>query len=312
MPPLDDPAPEPKSPSNEWKISLLSLVAPRQFVAGEETAVVFNRQPPVTCADYTEPYAKIVVSFDGATYEYIWQGKDGDAKSQRKRIVGRQICFVAPHVRHTCRWEQEAEVLVLYVRPAFLRRILGQRRWSGVVVGEFAVMAARDTLIWELTFLCRRVCVTNDPEDHRLIERLGHKLARHLLKSQFAGATNGAEPTLPDEELIAITDYIETTMPRPAGVPHVEEVARHFGHSPPHFTRLFKNTTGDTPKHYIRVCQMRKARSMLAAGRYRMKQIAEATGFGGDVSYFSRCYKEYFECPPSAHRHRPVAAKISQ
>lgn len=81
----------------------------------------------------------------------------------------------------------------------------------------------------------------------------------------------------------------------------VEEYAKHSGYSKYHFTRLFKEATGQTPNEYRIRLRLDNACSLLRSTSYSMHEIAEAVGFS-DPAYFSRLFKKRFGKSPQMYR----------
>ncbi len=81
----------------------------------------------------------------------------------------------------------------------------------------------------------------------------------------------------------------------------VEDLARWFGSSRAHFSRIFKQETGRTPREYLVDRRIDRAASLLTATDYRLSRIAEITGYS-DLYFFSRQFKEKTGLCPSAYR----------
>lgn len=116
--------------------------------------------------------------------------------------------------------------------------------------------------------------------------------ALELLHSAFrAGSPPPPRPSLgPWETLLARMDAAET-------LPSVRELAEDMGYSVNHFTRLFRQRTGTTPKQYLLTRRLAQARGLLAEG-LPVQQAARRCGFD-DPLYFSRLFKQLFGVPPS-------------
>ena len=78
----------------------------------------------------------------------------------------------------------------------------------------------------------------------------------------------------------------------------VDELAQMFGLSKFYYCREFKKITGYTIVNYINLQKCMKARNLILSSEYKIKEIAQMTGFE-NMSYFSRTYKKYMGCLPS-------------
>jgi len=65
-----------------------------------------------------------------------------------------------------------------------------------------------------------------------------------------------------------------------------------------HFRRLFKQTTGASPHQYQITVKINKAKEMLSAGKYSIKEISEQLNFK-DQYYFSRIFSRKTGVSPS-------------
>lgn len=78
------------------------------------------------------------------------------------------------------------------------------------------------------------------------------------------------------------------------------EIAAHFGYSPAHFIRIFKERVGIPPHQYIIRRRMTDAIRLLSAG-VPLDDIAEATGYA-DGRCFSNAFRNYYGISPSVYR----------
>lgn len=81
----------------------------------------------------------------------------------------------------------------------------------------------------------------------------------------------------------------------------VRELARACGVSPDHFTRLFKQLRGVTPRAFILGRRIDAAKRLLLASSHSVGRIAELTGFS-DIYHFSRQFKAHAGRSPTAFR----------
>jgi signal transduction histidine kinase/DNA-binding response OmpR family regulator len=88
----------------------------------------------------------------------------------------------------------------------------------------------------------------------------------------------------------------------------VEQFAQEMGMSRSNFYKKFRDLTGMSPANYMKVKRLNEASRRILAGEGNITEIAFDVGFS-DVSYFSRCFKEHFGCPPSKYAGRETAGK---
>jgi AraC family transcriptional regulator len=77
----------------------------------------------------------------------------------------------------------------------------------------------------------------------------------------------------------------------------VSGIAQAVGISPDHFSRLFKESTGQTPYRYVVEARARKAKELLTTGKFTISEAAFHVGFV-DQSHLTRHFKRIFGLPP--------------
>jgi AraC-like DNA-binding protein len=80
-----------------------------------------------------------------------------------------------------------------------------------------------------------------------------------------------------------------------------EKTARELNISLAHFRRIFKQTTGSAPQHYLNEIRLRTAATLLRETTESIKLIADKSGFK-DRFYFSRRFKQQYNLAPAAYR----------
>lgn len=80
-----------------------------------------------------------------------------------------------------------------------------------------------------------------------------------------------------------------------------DAVARHVGVNPDYLTRCFRQETGLTPMIYLNRYRINRAKSLLAAGKLSIEEIAAAVGFS-DGKYFSYAFRRETGMTPSVYR----------
>jgi AraC-like DNA-binding protein len=81
----------------------------------------------------------------------------------------------------------------------------------------------------------------------------------------------------------------------------ITELARKCAVSPDHFTRLFKQHRGVTPREFILRQRVDAAKRLLLASSHSVGRIAELTGFS-DIYHFSRQFKAHAGRSPTRFR----------
>ncbi|MDD5728485.1 MAG: AraC family transcriptional regulator [Victivallales bacterium] len=81
----------------------------------------------------------------------------------------------------------------------------------------------------------------------------------------------------------------------------VDDMAGAAGYSRYHFTRLFKQYTGNSPHYFLTELRIRMAIRLLQTERLTIKEIALRCGFD-DTSYFCKIFRKYRKMSPKEFR----------
>jgi AraC family transcriptional regulator len=81
----------------------------------------------------------------------------------------------------------------------------------------------------------------------------------------------------------------------------LETLAQEAGFSAYHFARLFRQTTGETPHHFVLRQRIERARQLIAETNLPLAQIAQESGFANQ-SHFTRVFKQFLDMTPHAYR----------
>jgi AraC family transcriptional regulator len=127
-------------------------------------------------------------------------------------------------------------------------------------------------------------------------EGLSTALAAHLLCEYGAAVLEPKRHSggLPREKLVRAVEYIQDQLDTDLTV---SGIAHAVYMSPYHFTRLFKESTGQSPYQYVVDARVRKARELLTTGKFTISEAAYHVGFF-DQSHLTRHFKRLFGLTP--------------
>jgi AraC family transcriptional regulator len=127
-------------------------------------------------------------------------------------------------------------------------------------------------------------------------EGLSTALAAHLLREYGAAVLEPKRQYggLPRAKLVRALEYIQDQLDTDLTV---SGIAQAVGLSPDHFTRLFKESTGQSPHRYVVEARVRKAKELLTTGKFTISEAAFHVGFA-DQSHLTRHFKRVFGLPP--------------
>jgi AraC-like DNA-binding protein len=120
-------------------------------------------------------------------------------------------------------------------------------------------------------------------------------IARGLLGRVLAtGSEMSARGPLPLDGSI---EYLHRNYARDLSI---GDLARRFGCSERHFTRVFRLHTGVAPLRYLRRLRIENARKLLAYTQYTIAEVAGLVGYA-DPAYFTRVFRQETGAPPTRH-----------
>lgn len=90
----------------------------------------------------------------------------------------------------------------------------------------------------------------------------------------------------------------------------IADVAKQCAMSRSHFSRVFKKTTGLSPKEWYLDLKIQQAKAMLAAGLVPLSQISLECGFA-DQSHFSRMFSKLVGATPKRWQRSNLLSNLS-
>jgi AraC family transcriptional regulator len=81
----------------------------------------------------------------------------------------------------------------------------------------------------------------------------------------------------------------------------LDEMAQSVGLSTPHFARMFRKSTGETPHQFVLRQRLERARAMLRAADSRVLDVAVACGFKTQ-QHFAQVFRDVWGVSPTEYR----------
>jgi AraC family transcriptional regulator len=190
-----------------------------------------------------------------------------------------------------------ANVLFLALDPVFVSRIAQGLELDSEGIGLIERRRSTDPTLHHIAMALRAGVQSGDGLDRMYGEGLSTALASHLLREYGAAVQkpkiqNGG---LPREKLVRAVEYIQDQLGTELTV---SGIAQAVYMSPYHFTKLFKESTGQSPHQYVVEARVRKAKELLTTGRFTISEVAHHVGFA-DQSHLTRHFKRVFGLPPN-------------
>jgi AraC family transcriptional regulator len=189
-----------------------------------------------------------------------------------------------------------ANLLFLALNPLFVTHV-AERLELDVDRIELVEQRRRtDPIFRHIALALRAGIQTGDALDRMYGEALSTALAVHLLRAYGAAVPEPKKryPRLPREKVVRAVEYIQDQLNADLTV---SGIAQAVYMSPYHFTRLFKESTGQSPHQYVVDARVKKAKELLTTGKFTISEVAHHVGFA-DQSHLTRHFKRVFGLPP--------------
>jgi AraC family transcriptional regulator len=232
-----------------------------------------------------------------------------DGRFQGVQRARGAIAFFPSHQPFSCRLKVErgmfANVLYLALNPVFVSRVAEGLELDADRIELTEQRGMTDPILRHIALALRAGVQIGDALDRMYGEALSTALAVHLLR-EYGAAVLGPERRygrLPREKLVRAVEYIQDQLDTDLTV---SGIAQAVGMSPDNFTRLFKESTGQSPYQYVVEARVRKAKELLTTGKFTISEAAHHVGFV-DQSHLTRHFKRVFGLPPKTllSRRRP-------
>jgi AraC family transcriptional regulator len=232
-----------------------------------------------------------------------------DGRFQRVQRPTGAISFFPSHQPFSSRLKAErgefADVLFLALNPVFVSRVAEELELDADRIELTAQRGITDPTFRHIAMALRAGVQTGDALEPMYGEGLSTAVAAHLLR-EYGAAVLGPKRQcggLPHEKLARAVEYIQDQLDSDLTV---SGIAQAVGMSRNHLTRLFKESTGQSPYRYVVEARVRKAKELLTTCKFTISEAAHHVGFV-DQSHLTRHFKRVFGLPPKAllSRRRP-------
>jgi AraC family transcriptional regulator len=189
-----------------------------------------------------------------------------------------------------------ANILFLALNPVFVNRVAEGLELDAGRIELIEKRGSTDPTLHHIAMALRAGVQTGAAHDRMYGEALSTALAVHLLREYGVAELGPRRQTggLPRQKLVRAIEYIQDQLDTDLTV---SGIAQAVGMSPDHFTRLFKESTGQSPHQYVVEVRVRKAKELLTTGKFTISEAAFQVGFA-DQSHLTRHFKRVFGLPP--------------
>jgi len=140
-------------------------------------------------------------------------------------------------------------------------------------------------------------CLNYHYSDAGLLAMTG-ELIRFLGKIKLHHSNPHREQQAVEDRILSTVDFMEQHLDMPLTL---AALAARAGQSIPHYSKLFKRRTSQSPMAFFLQLKVRKACELLGETHQSVKTIASQLGYD-DPYYFSRLFKKIQGCSPAHYR----------
>lgn len=221
------------------------------------------------------------------------------SKRQHQQIVKGDIVIAPANTLNHHIWDRDIEFSSLLLEPTHIAQIA----YESIDVERFEILpyfATPDPLIsqfsqalkseLELGESCSRFYV-----DH-LIAALSIHLVRHYSAKEqlIRDYTDGLSKCKLQRAISYINEHLTENM-------SLKEISTVVEMSPYYFTRLFKQSTGQSAYQYVMHCRMERAKHLLCRQDLTIIEVAQQVGFQNQ-SHFTNAFRKCTSTTPRMYR----------
>lgn len=225
--------------------------------------------------------------------EWLVEGRRVSASLQKG-----DLCLATHGEFRSVAWRRSYDLLLLSLAPSLMADVAGEL----CDISPVELQSKRgfsDSNIESICQLLLADVMGGTPTGPIYGEHLACSLCFYL--AHHFGVTparqDAPESSLPGPVLKRVCELIEARLSTPLGL---QDLAREANLSRFYFSRMFRNSTGDTPYRYLTKRRIARAKKLLAAGCSEA-EVAEATGFSSR-SHLASLFRRYTGTTPHQFR----------
>ena len=212
-----------------------------------------------------------------------------------------EIVVTPAGTRSGWRWHAKSKVIVITLEPEKLERF-AQSEVGVLLTGAQLrdLPQFEDADICQAGVMLRDALAAGDVGSDVLFESLARVFLVKLIR-RYGERREEAPDFTPRFTAPRYKRVLDRVARDYGGTVTLEGLASEAGLSPSHFSRLFKQTIGQSPMQFVTHYRVEQAKKKLARPDLPLTRIALACGFA-DQAHFSRVFKQVEGMTPKAYR----------
>ena len=222
----------------------------------------------------------------------------------RGRYMRQGDLFLRPADRapYELRWQaissQPVQTLFLHLRTDLVSHTI--QELAGATTRQVTLaenIGFQDPLLMQICLTLWRDLKRQTPAETLYLQSIAQLIAVHLLRSGSPAVENAQ--TLTRQQMRHVTDFIQAHLDQDLSL---EQLAQQAGLSLYHFSRMFRQTTGESPHQFVLGRRIELARQLLTETDASLAQVALQSGFASQ-SHLSSVFKRHLGLTPRTYRH---------
>jgi AraC family transcriptional regulator len=217
--------------------------------------------------------------------------------TQSGNMAGGNVFLCPAHADYRIRWEKDLEFTLIGLQPNLITQEFGIQ---SLEIPPLAIQA--DPTIQLIVRNIREDLAAECPLGSIYSDSAALFLTAHLLKLAKIPQARLVKDTdiLSNPYLKAVLEYLHEHYADSKAI-RLEDLAKEANLSQFHFHRLFKQSTGKTPKQYVLELRIERAKHLLRYTQHNLTQIAVACGFSR-ASELNKQFMKSVNVSPDAFR----------
>lgn len=222
-----------------------------------------------------------------------------DGRLMKEYMGYGDIIVSPPNLHRKLRWDNKAELVLLYLEPRFFADAINKAADADRVniVPQFKL---HDPLIQHILLSLKSELASGGLDSNLYAESMATALSVHLFKkySTFTPRLLNYAGGLSKHRLQGAIEYINDNLDKDL---RLSAIANAVGMSQYHFARLFKQSIGLPVYQYVIERRIERAQQLLKQGNLAIADVALAVGFANQ-SQFTRHFKRIVGVTPKEFR----------